>query len=520
MDPKEIDRRLEEMWKKVSARSYAPDAPSLPSDIGSANLDTLKLLKDNFSKAEGEWRRLLEMKEGNLRDLSCQLEETKAHLGEIKQHYELSREKLINEELSTALNLEESKKTLAVQKKNHAGEITLLKEILERTKTEIVSLGARLDVVRRERDDWQKKFSALSVSEADFRDKAAGLENSLGDAKEAVERAMRELFSERKSRQDAEDKIKALEKNTKELSAELEAAKTNRDAERTQWRELWDRERPVWETQHALKGVRLPWTFISSSVCASAASKKAFTRVTAAALVSVLIMASGAWWLYNFRAKARLKFICGYALDAASPSGLAVSKDGLWVADWNKGLMLMDNKDLSTLKVFNGAGGGGPFRPAALAAAVDGLWALDMAQLRFVKKDFKDGAALESVKTPCPAPQALAWDGYNLWSFDAASGLLYRYCLDPKAGVSAGFEIPGLKNLLSMQWRGSELWTLDSRSILTRRSFKDGAFSLISSQKLKNPALAFWAEGADFWTVEKAGTLGGYELRKYALKTY
>lgn len=241
MDPKDIDRRLEEMWKKVSRRSYAPNAPSLPSDIGLVNLDTLKLLKDNFSKAEGEWRRLLGMKEGNLRDLSCQLEETKAHLGEIKQRYELAREDLINEELSAALNLEESKKILAVQKKNHAGEIALLKEILERTKTEIVSAGARLDAVRRERDDWQRKFSALSVSEADFRDKAAGLENKLGDAKEAVERTLSELFSERKSRQDAENKIKALEKNTKELSAELEAAKTDWDAERTHWRELCDR---------------------------------------------------------------------------------------------------------------------------------------------------------------------------------------------------------------------------------------------------------------------------------------
>ena len=575
MDPKEIDRQLEEMWKKVSGRSYAPDAPSLPRDAGVSNFDTLKLMKDNFSKAEGEWRRLLEMKEGNLRDVAVQLEETKANLGEIKQHYDLAREKLISEELSTALNLEESKKTLAAQKKNHAGEIALLKEVLERAKTEILSLGERLDALRRERDDWQKKFYALSVSEADSKDKAAGLEHKFGDAKEAVERTLSELLSERKDRQDAENKIKALEKNTKELSASLETAKTGWDAERTQWRELWDRERSVWETHrqefavweerlrsereawtarmreeenkgvqaasglsnllkdttewsekvtqilklYALKGVQLPQTFVSSSVTANTMPKKVFTRMAAAALAAVLIMGSGAWWLFNFRARVHLKLIGSYVLDAANPSGLAVSKDGLWVADWNKGLILKDIKDLSTLKIFNGAGGG-PFRPAALAAAADGLWALDMAQLRFVKEDFGNGAALESVKTPGPAPQALAYDGYNLWSFDAASGLLYKYSLDPKAGVSASFEITGLKSLLAMQWRGSELWTLDSRSILTRHSFKDGAFSLISSQKLKNPALAFRAEDADFWTVEKAGIIGGYELRKYILKTY
>ena len=241
MDPKEIDRQLEEMWKKVSGRSYAPEAPFLPHDAVFSNLDTLRLLKENFSKAEGKWRRLLEMKELNLRDLNCQLEETRAQLTELKQHYHLAGERLVNEELSAVLNLEETKKNLAVQKANHAGEITLLKEVLERTRSEMFSLGERAEALRRERDDWQKKFSALSVSEADLRDKAEGLENKLGDAKEAAERALSELLSERKNRQDAENAIKALEKNIKELTAELEAAKISRDAEKTQRRELLDR---------------------------------------------------------------------------------------------------------------------------------------------------------------------------------------------------------------------------------------------------------------------------------------
>ncbi|HAH31299.1 MAG TPA: hypothetical protein DCL44_03180 [Elusimicrobia bacterium] len=576
MDPKEIDRQLEDMWQKVSGRKYVPDAPSLPSDIGSANLDTLKLLKDNFSKADGEWRRLLEMKDSNLRELNARLEETKTHLAELRQHYHLAGEKLMNEELSAALNLEESKKTLATQKKNHAREITLLKEILERTKSEMISLGERVEALRRERDDWQKKFSEHSVFEADLKDKAAGLEHKLGDAKEAVQRTLSELLAERKNHQDSENKIKALEKNAKELSAGLEAAKTNWDAERAQWRELWDRERSVWETHrqefavweerlrsereawtarmreeenkgvqaasglttllkdtsewsekvtqilklYALKGVQLPQTFVLSSVSANRAPKKIFTSMAAAILAAVLIMTPLAWWLRNFRTQVHLKPVGGYALDVDNPSGLAGSKVGLWVADWNRGLLLKDRGDLSTLRILNGAEDG-PFRPAALAAAADGLWVLDMAQLRFVKKSFKDGTTLEIVKTPGPAPQAPAYDGYNLWSFDAASGLLYKYSLDPKAGVTASFELKDLKNLLAMQWCGGELWTLDSKSRLRRYSLKDGVFSIVSNQQLKKPALTFWADGsAVFWTVEKAGTSAGYELQKYAVKIY
>jgi hypothetical protein len=241
--------------------------------------------------------------------------------------------------------------------------------------------------------------------------------------------------------------------------------------------------------------------------------------MAAAGFAAVLIMAPLAWWLYNFRAQVQLTPVGAYALDVTSPSGLALSKDGLWVADWNRGVLLKDNKDLSTLKIFNGEPGE-PFRPAALVAGGDGLWALDMAQLRFIKKDFKDGSTLETVKTPGPAPQALAYDGVNLWSFDAASCLLYKYSLDPKAGISASFELKDLKNLSSMQWRGGEFWALDSKSMLRRYSFKGGVFSLISSQRLKRPALSFCADGSGFWTVEKAGTLGGYELRKYAVKIY
>ena len=71
-----------------------------------------------------------------------------------------------------------------------------------------------------------------------------------------------------------------------------------------------------------------------------------------------------------------------------------------------------------------------------------------------------------------------------------------------------------------MQWRGSEFWALDSKNTLRRYSFKSGAFSLVSSQQLKSSVVSFCADGLNLWTVEKAGTLGGYELRKYAVKIY
>ncbi len=578
MESNEIDRHLNDLWKKVSGSDYVPDASPLPPDIRQSNMETMRFLRENFSKAESEWKTLLAGKDAQLRDLGAQLEETRAHLGEIKQHYQEAREKSINEELATALNLEESKGLLDTQKKNHAREIALLKELLERTKVEMVSLQGRIDALRAERDDWRNKFTGLSVEKADLDDAKAGLTAKLGDSKEAVEKTLAELLSERKNRRDDQARMKDLEGQVKDLTARLDSAKTNWDAERTQWRELWDRERSVWETHrqefavweerlrsereawtmkmreqeskgvenaaglanilkessqwsekvtqvlklYALKGVELPSVFVSAGPDKGfVRARKNVSRALALGLAGLLAMSGAAWQVYAWRAKAHYKLLSSAPLDLPDPSGLAVTKDGVWLADWNKGLALKDIKDLSTLRVLP-APAGSLLRPGALSASANGLWTLDMAQLRYVRQSFSDGAITESVKTPGPAPQGAAWDGYSLWAFDASSGLLYKYGLDPAAGASATYPLEDLKSLVCMQWAGGQLWTLDSKNILRRYVLKEGVFRKISAQEFgRKKTSAFWVEGNTLWTVEKAGDLsGGYELERYLLKLY
>lgn len=578
MESEDIDRHLNDLWKKVSGADYVPDASPLPPDIRQSNMETMRFLRENFSKAEGEWKSLLAAKDVQLRELTAQLEETQAHLGELKQHYQEAREEMLNSEMATALNLEDSKKLLDTQKKNHARELTLLKELLERTKVELVSLRERIDSSRVERDEARRRGDGLAVELAGLADAKAGLEARLADSREAVERTLAELLNERKTRRDDQVKIKGLETQIKELTARLEGAKANWDAERTQWRELWDRERSVWETHrqefavweerlrsereawtmkmreaeskgvenavgianilkessqwtekvtqvlklYALKGVELPSVFVSSG------PDRAFTRARgnvsralALGLAGLLAMGGAAWQLHAWRAKAHYKLVAGAPIDLPNPSGLAVTKDGVWLADWNRGLALKDARDFATLRVLP-APSGGPFRPGALSASGGGLWTLDMAQLRYARQDYRDGDIIETVKTPGPAPQGAAWDGYNLWAFDASSGLLYKYSLDPKSGAYASYTLAGLKNLACMQWSGGRLWTLDGNNVLRRYAFEDGAFRKISSQSFgKNKAVAFWADGAALWTVEKAvEPAGGFELKRYALTTY
>jgi hypothetical protein len=576
MENSEIDRQLNELWKKASGKEYTPEPPVPSSRFTESHIETVQFLKNNFSKAESDWKRLLDVKESNIRDLSAQLDETRAHLSELKQHYQEAREKAISEELSTVVNLEESGKILETQKRNHAREVALLKEVLERTKVEMTGLAERLEGLRAEREEWRKKITESSMAQSNLKGAAAGQEQKLGAAKEAVEKTLSELLAERRARTDIEKKLKESEKKSAEIEAQLANARANWDAERKEWRELWDRERSVWETHrqefavwetrlrsereawsaklkeeeakgieyaaglantlkessqwsekvtqilklYALKGVQLPSVFVSSAVAVSAArTKRSLSRIAVLALAALVLMGGLVWWLYDYRNKAHFSLLSRAALDASKAAGLSISKDGLWLADWDKGLMLKDPKDLSTLRILNGAGNE-PFRPAAVSAFDGGVWVLDLAQLRFIKKDLKDGGILESVKTPGPAPQGAAWDGYNLWSFDAATGLLYRYGLDPAGGVEASFELPALKSLAAMQWAGGMLWTLDGRSVLRRYVLNNGVFSSVSSQKLKIPAVGFWIGNDYFWTLEKSGKLGGLEVGKYRLRIY
>ena len=557
MKNSEIDRQLGEIWKKASGKEYIPELPFLSSRAGS-DIETIQFLKNNFSRAESDWKHLLEVKESNIRDISTQLDETRAHLDELKQYYQEAREKAAGEELSLALNLEESGKMLDIQKKRHACEVALLKEVQERTRIETAAHIRRLKALSAERDEWREKFSESAVDRSNLADAAAGLEHKLSAAKEAVGETLSELCAER-------EKIREFQKKAGDLEAQLSKADINLAVEREEWRELRDRERAAWETHRQefavletrlrselealsakLKeeerkslecaagpagtpkefaqrpekaGVQLPSVVVPPADAAAAdRSRVGAAKIFSIALAGLILLGGFAGWVYDYRTKVHFSLLSRRSLDLPNATWLSLSADGLWLADWDKGLILKDPGNLATLRIFNG--GGGPFRPAAVAAFDGGVWALDIAQLRFIRKNLEDGGILESVKSPGPSPQGVAWDGDNLWSFDAATALLYRYGLSPSAGVDATFELPALRGMAAMQWAGGALWTLDTRNTLTRYILKNGVFTAVSSQELKVPAIAFWAGKDYFWTLEKSGAAAGLEIGEYKLKTY
>ena len=240
MENSEIDRQLGELWKKASGKDYVPGPSESPRFAGS-EIDTVRFLKNNFSKAESDWKRLLEVKEANIRELTSQLAEVRAQLGELRRYYQDERESVIGEELDAALSLGEAGKAIEAQKSAHARETASLNEELERMRLEKAALTERVNVVGAERDSWRKKFIESSVERSALKDAAAALERKLAAAEEAAERTFAELKAERLGRAEASKKALESEKKAADLESRLFCAKADWDAERAGWRELLDR---------------------------------------------------------------------------------------------------------------------------------------------------------------------------------------------------------------------------------------------------------------------------------------
>lgn len=103
MENSEIDRKLGELWRKASGKDYVPEPSASSLRFTESDIETIRFLKNNYSRAEREWRRLLAAKETIIRELSAQLDETSSRLDELKRRYRIAMENAAAGELEAAL---------------------------------------------------------------------------------------------------------------------------------------------------------------------------------------------------------------------------------------------------------------------------------------------------------------------------------------------------------------------------------------------------------------------------------
>jgi len=393
------------------------------------------------------------------------------------------------------------------------------------------------------------------------------LENNISQSKKAVEETLGNLLEERKKGAELSKKVNELENKISSLNKELDNTRLNWDAERKEWRELWERERSVWETHrqefavweerlrsereawlerlkkeeekgvdyagniariledtskwsekvtqilklYASKGVQLPQVFVMPETIKSKTSST-FRKILAMASISIALLSSGIWWAYDYSTKLHLSLSHSSQLEGGKYTGIIPFSNGYALSTWADGLIFVsqDGKVEKRISDFSGH----KLKISAITSANGYIWALDMAQLRFVKIDPESGKIISWVKTAGPAPQGLAFDGFNLWSFDAATGLMYKYSLNTEISGIITYNIGSLKSADALQWNGNDLIAVSQGKIL-RYVFENDNFKKKSVQKVEN-IVSFYIDKKDLAALKNSGM--SYAVDFYKVK--
>ncbi|NLI10509.1 MAG: hypothetical protein GX447_07140 [Elusimicrobia bacterium] len=534
-----------------------------------ASAETIRYLQNKIDASAQDYRLALKEKNDVIKDLKSQLASMNEHLAMIKARYDEASEAILQEQLLSKVKVEEADKVLKEQKIRHQKELKLISELLERSKFEISSLSSKLESERKEKNELKEKIKSLEIQKAELADKTALLENTSSQNKKAVEETLGALFEERKKTSDFSKKINELENKISSLNRELENTRLNWDAERKEWRELWERERSVWETHrqefavweerlrsereawlerlkkeeergvdyaqniakiledtskwsdkvtqilklYASKGVQLPQVFISAETVKKKMSS-GLRKTLIFALASFVLLSAGLWTAYDYSLKLRLKPVYSLNLDSGQYTALAFDGNKRIFATWSDGLIFTDKegKTINRISDF----GGQRLKISAMALSNGHIWALDLAQLRFAKIDPESGKIISSVKTAGPVPQGLAFDGFNLWSFDAATGLLYKYSPNSDINGVITYNLPGLKSAEALVWKENELYACSQGEII-RYSFKNDSFSKITKQKMKN-IVSFYIDKAEMAALKTDGKSAKADF--YSIKNF
>ena len=507
-------------------------------DLNNPGFEIANYLKNKLKNKVAEYETILKEKDKTIEDLNKEIESLKKMIQSIQETNEGTKNELISQNKELFLKMEESKQILLKQKEKHQKEITLLKEIFDRTKVEITTLSAELDSLKKEREKLRKVELDLKAEKQNLEDKLKMIENQMTQSKKAVEETLSQLFDERKKSGELSKKINELSRENEEIKKQLENTRLSWDSERAQWKEMWERERSLWESHrmefavweerlrsereswlkaikeeeskgvegaknlarvledaskwsykvtellkiYANKGIELPQVFTSAQTIKEKTGK-GINKIFAFALVALMIMGGIFYFARDYSYKLRFSKVLSYTLEDINYTSFIRKGNWFVFSNFKEGLVIKDEnfKTLNKVTEFDGV------RPKITALSNDGydLWALDIGSLRFLKIDLDNGKIIKSFKTVGIAPQGIFYDGFYLWSFDASTGLLYRYELNGEVKGVSSYNLEGIKNLDSLSFVKDNLYVL-SNTKLYRFKYSGDKFSKISAQSTKN----------------------------------
>ena len=507
-------------------------------ESSSPTFELIEYLKNKLKTKILEYEDEIRKKDELISDLKSQIESLNKTIENLKKMHSEMEENLINQNKELILKMEESKNIFLKQKEKHQKEISLLKSIFEKTKSDLYNLSKELESIKKEKEELRKKAVELEKEKTTLQDKLKMLENQLVESKKAVEESFSNLLQERNKTAELNKKITSLSKENEELKKQLENTRLAWDNERTQWKEMWEREKSLWESHrmefavweerlrqereawlkkmkeeeekgvenakalykvledaskwsykvselmklYANKNIVLP-TVVTSSETIQKKISSTFKKIFGFALASFFVLSTIFYLAYDYKHRLRFSKISSYTLEDINYTSFVKRGDWYIFSHFTDGLVFKD-KELKTITKINNFNGT-KLKIVSLSKGGYNIWALDISSLKFLEIDPDTGKILRSFKTATIAPQGIAYDGVYLWSFDAITGLLYRYDINGEVNGISTYSLDGIKSVDSIFWYSNTLFVLSSNK-LYRFKYTADKFEKISSQNIKN----------------------------------
>ena len=507
-------------------------------ESSSPTFELIEYLKNKLKTKILEYEDEIRKKDELISDLKLQIESLNKTIENLKKMHSEMEENLINQNKELILKMEESKNIFLKQKEKHQKEISLLKSIFEKTKSDLYNLSKELESIKKEKEELRKKAVELEKEKTTLQDKLKMLENQLVESKKAVEESFSNLLQERNKTAELNKKITSLSKENEELKKQLENTRLAWDNERTQWKEMWEREKSLWESHrmefavweerlrqereawlkkmkeeeekgvenakalykvledaskwsykvselmklYANKNIVLP-TVVTSSETIQKKISSTFKKIFGFALASFFVLSTIFYLAYDYKHRLRFSKISSYTLEDINYTSFVKRGDWYIFSHFTDGLVFKD-KELKTITKINNFDGT-KLKIVSLSKGGYNIWALDISSLKFLEIDPDTGKILRSFKTATIAPQGIAYDGVYLWSFDAITGLLYRYDINGEVNGISTYGLDGIKSVDNIFWYSNTLFVLSSNK-LYRFKYTADKFEKISSQNIKN----------------------------------
>lgn len=529
----------------------------------------IKALRDKISSMESDRSGMDQQMSSFRDDLQKNMEvsswesvEQETRLKNVIQHYELEITKSQSQIHTLELTRQELQNQYNATLSRWKEEKEQFIRLIEKRDQQIAELGTALqdEKIRHAQDarQFQEKMSQwdqrlkdeqteASAREARLRESMNNRDGEVQDLQHILHLAQEEIVQHMRAQQKFDSQLKSSEARIQHLLAELETLRQEREIERAQWRELWERERSSHEK--LMKDVKDMndersrqnefWlqnykAELSNRQKAYIFFENIFIRLTqnirewgvpqardthqkhqeyrqilspprpGLLAETGSFLAQGLRWARKITTRKRSWTSGGLLVSILAAGtafylrqgplvlpgpvshmgGLAVSGTTLWTTDWMSGQIVSFDLQKSA-RMFQIGQADPSYHPMTLRLADDRLWSLDpWSKMIHQHTAQPPYARVQSWACPLESPVDMTWDGQSFWVLDKQGGRLNQYRPSKFESPLKTVDLPRDWNISFVDYRDGDFWGYDTSNQRLLRFRLTSPIRLISEHRL------------------------------------